>query len=126
MPPRWDDEDLAIGDAVHMAPLAIDIGRQEGRRERVADPAGEAVAAFVDALVAEGVTVEGEVADVTVSPDAVEIASVASAPLGDLAAYMLRHSENILAAGIGRPVAPPTEQEPGVTWAGVANPHVDV
>lgn len=120
MPPRWDDEDLAIGDAMHMAPLAIDIGRQEGRRERVADPAGEAAAAFVDALVAEGVTVEGEVADVTVSPDAVEIASVASAPLGDLAAYMLRHSENILAEGIGRLVAHATEQEPSFTGAGLA------
>lgn len=120
MPPRWDDIDLSVGDAMHMAPLAIDIGRQEGTRTRVADPAGEAADAFVDALVQNGITVEGEVAMVTAAEDAPELASVSSAPLSDLVAYTLIHSENILAEGLGRLVAHATGEEPSFTGAGVA------
>lgn len=120
MPPRWDDIDLSVGDAMHMAPLAIDIGRQDGRLARVTDPAAAAAEAFVAALVEEGITVEGQVADVTAAADAPEVAAVSSAPLGDLVAYMLRHSENILAEGIGRLVAHETGAEPSFTGAGIA------
>ncbi|GAB2605044.1 D-alanyl-D-alanine carboxypeptidase/D-alanyl-D-alanine endopeptidase [Pseudactinotalea suaedae] len=120
MAPRWDEIDLAVGDAMHMAPLAIDIGRIEGARPRAIDPAGDAAAAFVDALVAAGITVEGEVAGASAPEGAVELASVTSAPLRDLVAYMLQHSENILSEGLGRLVAHEQGEEPSFDGAGTA------
>lgn len=120
MAPRWDDIDLAAGDAIHMAPLAIDIGRVEGARARVTDPAGEAAAAFVEALVAAGITVDGEVTPAAAPAEAPELAAVHSAPLSDLVAYTLQHSENILSEGLGRLVAHEAGEEPSFAGAGVA------
>ncbi len=120
MAPRWDDIDLAAGDAMHMAPLAIEIGRVDGTRARVTDPAGEAAAAFVEALVAAGITVEGEVTESSASADGTELAAVHSAPLSDLIAYALQHSENILSEGLGRLVAHEAGEEPSFAGAGVA------
>jgi len=120
MAPRWDDIDLAVGDAMHMAPLAIDIGRVEGARPRTIDPASEAAAAFVDALVAAGITVDGDVVDASAPEGALELAAVTSAPLRDLVAYMLQHSENILSEGLGRLVAHERGEEPSFEGAGVA------
>lgn len=120
MAPRWDDIDLAAGDAMHMAPLAIDIGRLDGVRARTTDPAGDAATAFVEALTAAGVTVEGDVTSVTAPEGAAELAAVQSAPLGDLVAYTLQHSENILAEGLGRLVAHEADQEPSFAGAGLA------
>lgn len=120
MPPRWDDLDLAIGDAMHMAPIAIDIGRQEGTRVRTTDPAGDAVAAFVDALVEAGITVTGEVRAATADPEAAVLASVTSARLADLVAYALQYSENILTESLGRLVAHEQGEDPSFTGAGTA------
>lgn len=120
MAPRWDDIDLAAGDAMHMAPIAIDIGRVDGARARELDPAGAAAAAFVDALVAAGITVEGDVTSTTATAGATELASVSSAPLSDLVAYMLQHSENILSEALGRLVAHEAGEEPSFQGAGVA------
>jgi D-alanyl-D-alanine carboxypeptidase/D-alanyl-D-alanine-endopeptidase (penicillin-binding protein 4) len=120
MPPRWDDIDLSVGDAMHMAPIAIDIGRVEGARARTLDPAGDAATAFVEALVAAGITVEGDVTSTTVPEGATELASVSSAPLSDLVAYALQHSENILTEALGRLVAHEAGEEPSFQGAGVA------
>lgn len=120
MPPRWDEIDLAAGDAMHMAPLAIEIGRIEGSRARAVDPAGEAAAAFVEALAAAGITVEGEVTQVPAPAEATVLASVESAPLSDLVAYTLQHSENILSESLGRLVAHEVGEEPSFEGAGLA------
>lgn len=120
MAPRWDDIDLGTGDAMHMAPIAIDIGRQDGARSRVVDPAGAAAEAFVSALVEAGITVQGDVTAATAAADAAELASVSSARLSDLVAYTLQHSENILSESLGRLVAHEVGEEPSFAGAGVA------
>ncbi|MFV0426344.1 MAG: D-alanyl-D-alanine carboxypeptidase/D-alanyl-D-alanine-endopeptidase [Beutenbergiaceae bacterium] len=118
--PRWDAADLSIGDAMHMSPLAINLGRIEGARTRDTDAAGTAAATFSQALAAAGITVTGAVELVQAPPEATELAAVYSAPLGDLAADMLQRSENILAEGIGRLVAHEMDLEPSFVGAGEA------
>lgn len=117
--PRWDSIDLAAGDAMAMAPLAIDVGVSEGTRVRSVDPAGDAAAAFAAALESRGVEVT-TITDGVAAADAPELAAVESAPLADLAAYMLQVSENILAEGIGRLVAHEVGEEPNFVGAGLA------
>jgi serine-type D-Ala-D-Ala carboxypeptidase/endopeptidase (penicillin-binding protein 4) len=117
---RWDEIDLSVGDAMFMAPLAIDIGRLEGQRARAVDPAGAVAAEFVESLAEAGIAVEGAVTDGVAAPDATELASVSSAPLEDLVAYALQASENILTEGLGRLVAHEQGEEPSFAGAGAA------
>lgn len=118
--PRWDARDLAVGDAMRMSPLAVEVGRLEGTNRREADPGRAAAQAFADALEREGVQVTGDLARGPAPQDADELAAVTSAPLADVAAYTLQVSENILAEAIGRLVALEAGEPVSFAGAGTA------
>ena len=94
--PRWADIDLANGWAMHMAPIATDIGRIDGQLPRSTDAGMDAAQAYADALSDAGIDVEGEISRAPAGEDATTLATVSSATLGEIVAYTLQHSENIL------------------------------
>lgn len=103
--PRWTDQDLAEGWTIPLAPIAVDLGRIEGQLARTDDPAGDAGRALARALADRGVALEGEVVLGEAPAGAGELGQVRSAPLAELAEYMLVHSDNVLAEALGRLVA---------------------
>lgn len=98
-----------------IATMAVDGGRQwNGELERPADPddssqypvlsltpAADAAQMFATRLAEHGLTVEGEV-KAGAAPEGKPLASVSSAPLHEMMAFMLRFSDNTLAELFGR------------------------
>lgn len=120
MAPRWADVDLANGWAMHMAPLAVDIGRIDGQQPRSTDAAMDAADAFAEALTDAGITVDGDIARAPAAEDATPLATVSSATLGEIVAYTLQYSENILSEALGRMTAVATGHEASFAGAGQA------
>src|SRR5699024_3388415 len=103
--PRWDERDLAEGWIIPMSPLALDLGKIEGQMARTSDPAGDVGKALREALEDHGIDVTGSVRTGAAPDSAGELAKVESAPLAELAEYMLVYSDNVLAESLGRLVA---------------------
>lgn len=103
--PRWDERDLNEGWIIPMSPLALDLGKIEGQMARTSDPAGDVGKAFRGALEEHGIEVSGSVRLGEAADSAQELAVVESAPLAELAEYMLVYSDNVLAESLGRLVA---------------------
>ncbi|RBP99811.1 D-alanyl-D-alanine carboxypeptidase [Bifidobacterium xylocopae] len=97
--------------------LAVDEGRMRSDADRSADPDGggvylshdqdpemRAADTFAQRLAEEGITVVGDpaVGQLPATSKPKSLASVESAPLGQLMAYMLRNSDNSLAELFGR------------------------
>lgn len=103
----WADDIPGLGYAAPVAALAVDTGRlSEGEyAPRQADPAMSATQAFVTALAAHGVSVEGTPTRGTAASDARVIASVDSAPMGEIVEYFLHTSDNTITEVVGRIVA---------------------
>ena len=118
--PNWGAADVNGGWAMPIMPIAVDIGIVEGRTVRESDPALAAAGAFAQALAARGITVQGEATRGLATSGAAELASVESAPLRDVVAYTLQHSENILSEVLGRMTADALGQQTSFAGAGVA------
>ncbi|MCI1832437.1 MAG: D-alanyl-D-alanine carboxypeptidase/D-alanyl-D-alanine-endopeptidase [Bifidobacterium sp.] len=95
--------------------MAVDGGRQWGSGSRPADPdtfddypqlstqpAGDAARVFAQRLREQGITVQGDVQEGTVPAGLSPITHVSSAPLSQVMAFLLRHSDNTLAEEFGR------------------------
>ncbi|MEN5073757.1 D-alanyl-D-alanine carboxypeptidase/D-alanyl-D-alanine-endopeptidase [Isoptericola cucumis] len=87
--------------------LAVDVARRSDGEyaPRYADPALRAAGQFAAALEKRGVTVRGDVGRAAAPSSAHEVARVESAPLRDLVAYLLEHSDNTITEVVGRVVA---------------------
>nr|WP_232483586.1 D-alanyl-D-alanine carboxypeptidase/D-alanyl-D-alanine-endopeptidase [Brevibacterium yomogidense] len=118
----WERADIGSGYITPIVPLMQESGYSEpGERysSRHEDAAAVAVDAFVAALEDAGVAVE--VADPSPAPnDAQPLAEVESAPLSQLVAFMLVHSDNVVAEVLGREVAIATGQDPTAAEAPAA------
>jgi D-alanyl-D-alanine carboxypeptidase/D-alanyl-D-alanine-endopeptidase (penicillin-binding protein 4) len=96
------------GNIAPVSPLMIDEGRAKPTDDlspRVADPAGEASAAFAARLAAHGVSVVGKPAPAVAPADGTEVARVESPRLADLVEHMLTVSDNDVAEALLRQVA---------------------
>lgn len=95
--------------------MAVDGGRQWPSGQKPSDPddfeaypvlstttAADAAATFAARLREQGITVTGSPTSGTVPDGLSSIASVSSATLGEVMAFMLRHSDNTLAEEFGR------------------------
>lgn len=107
MGPGWTRLDVDLGFVAPITSIAVDAGRttDEPYAPRVADPALAAGAAFAEQLRAAGVTVVGDVTRGTAPPDAPVLAAVQSAPVTEIAGYLLRASDNTVAEAVARLVA---------------------
>ncbi len=110
----WDERDIQGGFITPIESLMVDGGRidptlQDG--PRVTDPAAAAGRAFAKLL---GVD-PGMVADGIAKPNARTLATVASAPIGELIEHLMRSSDNVLAEMLAREVALMSSGEPSFT-----------
>lgn len=103
----WEAEIPRLGYAAPVSALAVDTGRLSAGEyaPRQDDPALSAANAFVVALAAHGVSVEGAPVRAAGSKDARTIASVDSAPMGEIVQYLLHTSDNTITEVVGRIVA---------------------
>ena len=103
----WADDIPGLGYAAPVATLAVDTGRMSAGEyaPRQADPAMSAAEAFVSALAAHGVSVEGAPTRGTSSSGARVLGSVDSAPMGEIVEYFLHTSDNTITEVVGRIVA---------------------
>lgn len=100
--PGWQPGDVALGLTGPVAMLGLATDRAEPYRPSTADPALHATAAFAGALTAAGLHVEGRPSRAAAPPDAAELATVASAPIGDVLAIALDDSDNDLTETLAR------------------------
>ncbi|MCC3266212.1 D-alanyl-D-alanine carboxypeptidase/D-alanyl-D-alanine endopeptidase [Arthrobacter gengyunqii] len=110
--PAWNEEDIEVGEAAAVYPLAINSawaveGQQSGARvEDAALTAGEAFAAALETAAAGyGFEVDPEVTRGTAGDGADRLASVSSAPVAEQVRQMLLASDNYLAETLGRMTA---------------------
>ncbi|BDR55038.1 D-alanyl-D-alanine carboxypeptidase [Bombiscardovia apis] len=105
-------------DGIYFTPtstMAVDEGRVRSNQDRDANPDGkgvyvphdespeaESARTFMDCLQGQGITVEGELSQETIPTDLQPVASVESAALSEIMAYMLRNSDNTIAELFGR------------------------
>ena len=103
----WAEDIPGLGYAAPVAALGVDTGRMAAGEyaPRHGDPAMVAAEAFVAALAAHGVSVEGAPTRGTTSPDARVLGSVDSAPMGEIVEYFLHTSDNTITEVVGRLVA---------------------
>lgn len=103
----WADDIPGLGYAAPVSAVAVDTGRLSAGEyaPRQGDPAMAAAQAFVSALAAHGVSVEGAPTRGTSSADARVIASVDSAPMAEIVEYFLHTSDNTITEVVGRVVA---------------------
>ncbi|PFG35242.1 D-alanyl-D-alanine carboxypeptidase/D-alanyl-D-alanine endopeptidase [Sanguibacter antarcticus] len=103
----WSSDQPTLGYAAPVAAIAVDTGRIEPGKyaQRQADPAMSAATAFVSALEAHGITVTGAPVRGTSDADARIVASVDSAPLGEIVEYYLKSSDNTITEVVARIVA---------------------
>lgn len=114
--------DLAAGFVAPVTGLAVDAGRlrRETYAPRVADPGLAAVATLAEELARAGVPVVAPPDRARVPEQATEVASVASAPLGEIVAHTLASSDNDVAEALSRLVALDAGAEPGFGTGGAA------
>jgi len=105
MAPRWDEQELNAGWSMRMTPLALNLAKVEGQLARSAEPARDVADALADALADNGIEVTGEIRFGPTPDSAPVLGTVESAPLAELAEYMLVYSDNVLAESLGRLVA---------------------
>ena len=105
--PTVDPASVRNGYVAPVAALAVDIARLEDEEyaPRAEDPAMSAAEAFVAALAEQGVTVAGDVVRAPAPDDGRTIGEVESAPLSEVVAYLLQHSDNTITEVVGRIVA---------------------
>lgn len=106
--PGWDPADVGAGYAAPVAALGVDIAKMsdEEYAPRYPDPAMNAAGVFVQRLADQGISVQGSPA--RVSGDYTRgdtLATVSSAPLPDVVAYFLDHSDNTITEVVSRMVA---------------------
>ncbi|PZS03019.1 MAG: D-alanyl-D-alanine carboxypeptidase/D-alanyl-D-alanine-endopeptidase [Pseudonocardiales bacterium] len=100
--PGWDGDDVGGGDVAPVSALTVDGGRVNPRsRVRTGEPDLAAGRAFAAALGVPGATVTRG----TAPAGAKVLATVSSAPVGQLVAQMLSTSDNVLAEYLIRQVA---------------------
>lgn len=106
----WEPDYVSSGEASPTSALWIDQGRAPVGLAREADPAAAAARAFADELGAAGIVVRGTPTD-RAAPDSAPIASVASAPLGEIVQRVLDVSDDDAAEALLRHVGVATAGE---------------
>ncbi|WP_225755097.1 D-alanyl-D-alanine carboxypeptidase/D-alanyl-D-alanine-endopeptidase [Actinotalea sp. Marseille-Q4924] len=104
--PGWDPADLSQGFVAPVTPLQVNIAktREEPYPPRHADPSLHAAGVFAGLLAERGIAVTAT--ERRTAPDgATRIAVVESAPVRDVADYLLRTSDNTVSEALGRLVA---------------------
>ncbi|WGW11004.1 D-alanyl-D-alanine carboxypeptidase/D-alanyl-D-alanine-endopeptidase [Saxibacter everestensis] len=104
---EWAANDVANGEVAPISPLMVDSGKEKPgqRTPRASAPADFAAGIFVEQLKKNGIKAVGKVARSAAQSDAEQLAEVKSASIGDIVEYMLLHSDNVVAEGLGRLVA---------------------
>ncbi|MFA6298619.1 MAG: D-alanyl-D-alanine carboxypeptidase/D-alanyl-D-alanine-endopeptidase [Nocardioides sp.] len=92
--PQWEPDYVPDGVVSPVTALWVDQGRSPTGFGRVADPALTAATAFATALAAAGVKVTGAPTPGTAPESADQVASVSSAPLGEIVEQVLQVSDN--------------------------------
>lgn len=105
MAPRWDEQELNEGWTIRMTPLALNLAKIDGQLARSSEPARDVAEALTDGLAEHGIEVTGEIRFAPTPESAPTLGTVESAPLAELAEYMLVYSDNVLAESLGRLVA---------------------
>ncbi len=105
--PGVEPADVSSGFVAPVTGLAVNAGRttQENYAPRHGDPGLSAAQTFVGALGTHGITVQGAPARGLAPQGAAELASVRSAPLEEVVAYVLAASDNNGAEAMARLVA---------------------
>jgi serine-type D-Ala-D-Ala carboxypeptidase/endopeptidase (penicillin-binding protein 4) len=104
--PGWRPSYIADDVVSPISPLWVDEGReQQGDPARSEDPALAAAEAFATVLERQGVVVQGRPRPVVADPEALEYAAVRSAPLSQIAQWVLEVSDNEAAEVLFRHVA---------------------
>lgn len=118
MGPGWTGTDLTSGFVAPVTGIAVNAGRirDENYAPRVADPGLDATQQFAAALEKAGVQVDGPIRRQKAPAGAPELASVHSAPVAEIVAYLLDHSDNNSAEALSRLVAVHDQGQP--TFAG--------
>lgn len=105
MAPRWDEQELNEGWSIRMTPLALNLAKIDGQLARSTEPARDVAEALADGLAENGIEMTGEIRFAPAPDSAPALGTVESAPLAELAEYMLVYSDNVLAESLGRLVA---------------------
>jgi D-alanyl-D-alanine carboxypeptidase/D-alanyl-D-alanine-endopeptidase (penicillin-binding protein 4) len=104
--PEWEPTYVTSGVIAPVTALMVDQGMVDPPSfARFPDPASAAADEFAHLLRDQGLSVSDHHASVTSArdyPDADEIASVTSAPVGEMVEQMLRNSDNQIAESLGR------------------------
>ena len=91
--PTWEPDYIPDGVVSPISALWVDEGRPASGVGRVEDPAAAAAAAFATALGKAGIKVEGAPEE-TAAPGSAPIASVSSAPLGQIVEWIQQYGRN--------------------------------
>lgn len=118
--PHWPSSYIPENVVSRISPLWVDEGRQrEGMLYRAVDPASYAAGEFTRLLERQGITVRGKPRPAKASADAMEYATVRSAPLSQIVQWTLETSDNEAAEILLRHVAV-ARGRPGSFAAGVS------
>jgi D-alanyl-D-alanine carboxypeptidase/D-alanyl-D-alanine-endopeptidase (penicillin-binding protein 4) len=106
----WAPTDVSDGYVAPIMPIAVDAGAVKSRPGhyplRAKDPAISAASAFVRALQAQGIAVNGPVRRAAAPQSGLTtLAKASSAPLDELVEYFLTYSDNTVAEDVARMVA---------------------
>ncbi len=106
-PKEWPEYAFTMGYAAPVTGLAVRGGRlTDGNYvARAEDPSLHAGELFVEALEKRGLRVQGEVSHASSAAKAVEVATVSSAPLSEVARHLLSVSDNTVAEQVARVLA---------------------
>jgi D-alanyl-D-alanine carboxypeptidase/D-alanyl-D-alanine-endopeptidase (penicillin-binding protein 4) len=119
--PAWPSSYIPESVVSRISPLWLDEGRQrDGFVYRAGDPALGAAGEFAKILERQGIVVRGKPRPATAKPDAMEYASVNSAPLSQIVQWTLETSDNEAAEVLLRQVAV-AEGKPASFTGGVAS-----
>ena len=118
--PAWPSSYIPEDVVPPISSLWVDQGQQPDGFGYVSDPAASAAQVFRSALQRNGLKVRPQVARATVPPEATDVASVSSAPLGEIVERTLEVSDNQAAEVLARHVGLAERQE-GSFAAGAAS-----
>ncbi len=117
--PAWPDTYMPEDVVPPITSLWVDQGRESGGDGYVDDPSAQAADAFRSALRRHGLKVAARVTRATSPPETADLASVSSAPLGEIVERTLAVSDNQAAEVLARHVGLAERQE-GSFRAGTA------
>lgn len=120
--PGWGPIDFSGGHVAPIQALGVEVGRVEGQTPRDSNPSRTAAETFAQALRERGIEVR-EVARGTAPQGVTSLASVRSAPLGELLDLAMADSSNTLTEVFGRLVA--IERGEPATFAGATTAVID-